>query len=53
MEKISRRINEIKKIDNNVKLLNEMINYFSASTSSQDDKDMMKVNLLLKKHILT
>ncbi|OWF37796.1 ADP-ribosylation factor-binding protein GGA1-like [Mizuhopecten yessoensis] len=42
MEKVSRRINELKTITINVKLLNEMVSHFKPEASSQSDRDMMK-----------
>ncbi|XP_033755626.1 ADP-ribosylation factor-binding protein GGA1-like [Pecten maximus] len=42
MEKVSRRINELKTININVKLLNEMVSHFKPDASSQSDRDMMK-----------
>ncbi|XP_069123669.1 ADP-ribosylation factor-binding protein GGA1-like isoform X1 [Argopecten irradians] len=42
MEKISRRINELKTININVRLLNEMVTHFKPEASSQSDRDMMK-----------
>ncbi|XP_060083663.1 ADP-ribosylation factor-binding protein GGA1-like isoform X1 [Ylistrum balloti] len=42
MEKVSRRINELKTISINVKLLNEMVSHFKPEASSQSDRDMMK-----------
>ncbi|VDI65059.1 ADP-ribosylation factor-binding protein GGA [Mytilus galloprovincialis] len=42
MDKISRRINQLQEIDNNVKLLNEMLAHYTKQNSSQSDRDMMK-----------
>ncbi|KAK3090106.1 hypothetical protein FSP39_009248 [Pinctada imbricata] len=41
MEKVSRRINELETINNNVKLLSEMLQHYDSSSSS-GEKDMMK-----------
>ncbi|BFZ02797.1 hypothetical protein BsWGS_05836 [Bradybaena similaris] len=41
-EKRSRRINELESIRNQVKLLTEMINQHSSSSSSKDELEMMK-----------
>ena len=42
-ERRSRRINELEGINNQVKLLTEMVNFFGPS-SSRADTDMMKVS---------
>lgn len=44
MDKVSRRINQLQEINNNVKLLNEMLAHYSKEVSSQSDRDMMKVS---------
>lgn len=41
-EKRSRRINELESVHNQVKLLTEMINQYSANTSSKEEIEMMK-----------
>ncbi|XP_046569663.1 ADP-ribosylation factor-binding protein GGA1-like isoform X2 [Haliotis rubra] len=41
-EKISRRINELETISNNVKLLTEMMAIYDNNTTTQAEKDMMK-----------
>ncbi|XP_046362673.1 ADP-ribosylation factor-binding protein GGA1-like isoform X2 [Haliotis rufescens] len=41
-EKISRRINELETISNNVKLLTEMMSIYDKNTTTQAEKDMMK-----------
>lgn len=46
MEKVSRRINELEQINNNSKLLMEMLDHYSPETSSKSDLDMMKVGIL-------
>ena len=43
MERTSRRINELEQINNNTKLLVEMLEHYSPETSSKADLDMMKV----------
>ena len=43
MERVSRRINELEQINNNSKLLMEMLEHYSPETSSEADLDMMKV----------
>lgn len=42
-EKRSRRINELEAINNQVKLLLEMVNYFGVESSAAD-KDVMRVS---------
>nr|XP_022319091.1 ADP-ribosylation factor-binding protein GGA1-like isoform X3 [Crassostrea virginica] len=42
MERTSRRINELEQINNNTKLLVEMLEHYSPETSSKADLDMMK-----------
>ncbi|XP_061196347.1 ADP-ribosylation factor-binding protein GGA1-like [Saccostrea echinata] len=42
MERVSRRINELEQINNNSKLLMEMLEHYSPETSSAADLDMMK-----------
>ena len=42
MDKVSRRINQLQEINNNIKLLNEMLAHYSKEVSSQSDRDMMK-----------
>ena len=44
MDKVSRRINQLQEINNNIKLLNEMLAHYSKEVSSQSDRDMMKVS---------
>eukprot|EP00105_Crassostrea_gigas_P019805 XP_011438416.1 PREDICTED: ADP-ribosylation factor-binding protein GGA1 isoform X1 [Crassostrea gigas] len=42
MERTSRRINELEQINNNTKLLMEMLDHYSPESSSKADLDMMK-----------
>ncbi len=42
-DKISKRINELETISNNVKLLTEMMAIYNKNTTTQSEKDMMKV----------
>jgi hypothetical protein len=44
MDKVSRRINQLQEINNNIKLLNEMLAHYSKEVSSESDRDMMKVS---------
>lgn len=46
MERTSRRINELEQINNNTKLLMEMLDHYSPESSSKADLDMMKVRIL-------
>lgn len=48
MERTSRRINELEQINNNTKLLVEMLEHYSPETSSKADLDMMKVRVIDK-----
>ena len=43
MEKVSRRINELETIHTNVKLLSEMVEQYNSQTSTNSEKEMMKV----------
>ena len=45
MEKVSRRINELETIHANVKLLSEMVSHFNPHSTTDAEKDMMKVPL--------
>ena len=45
MEKVSRRINELETIHTNVKLLSEMMTQFNPKTTTQSEKEMMKVEI--------
>ncbi|KAL5018234.1 hypothetical protein ScPMuIL_003956 [Solemya velum] len=42
MEKVSRRINQLETVNNNVKLLTEMLQNYSPGNSSQSDREIMK-----------
>ena len=43
MEKVSRRVNELETVGNNIKLLTEMLQHYSPSSSSEGERDLMKV----------
>ena len=45
MEKVSRRINELEAVNNNVKLLSEMLDHYRANKATEADRDLMKVGL--------
>ena len=47
MEKVSRRINELETIHTNVKLLSEMVGQYSKQSSTESEKEMMKVHWAL------
>ena len=47
-EKVSTRINELEKINNNIKLLNEMLSQFNAKSSKQSEKETLKVFLIFE-----
>ena len=47
-ERKSRRINELESVGNQVKLLTEMINQYSASATSKEELEMMKVEYPVK-----
>ncbi|KAL3877707.1 hypothetical protein ACJMK2_035373 [Sinanodonta woodiana] len=42
MEKVSQRINDLETINNNTKLLREMIGHYNPSTTSKSEKETMK-----------
>lgn len=42
MEKISKRVNAIEEVNNNVKLLNDMLSTFRTGQSSEGSEDLMK-----------
>lgn len=46
MEKISKRVNAIEEVNNNVKLLTEMVMSHSQGAASSSSEDLMKVHLL-------
>ena len=45
MEKVSRRINELETIHTNVKLLSEMVEQYNSQSSTESEKEMMKVTV--------
>ena len=48
MEKVSRRVTELETVGNNIKLLAEMLQHYSASSSSEGERDLMKVRRVLQ-----
>lgn len=50
MEKISKRVNAIEEVNNNVKLLTEMVMSHSQGAASSSSEDLMKVRLLQPSH---
>lgn len=43
MEKISKRVNAIEEVNNNVKLLTEMVTNYSRGETTESNEDLMKV----------
>lgn len=43
MEKISKRVNAIEEVNNNVKLLTEMVTNYSKGETTESNEDLMKV----------
>jgi len=43
MEKISKRVNAIEEVNNNVKLLTEMVTNHSRGETTESNEDLMKV----------
>ena len=52
MEKVSRRINELETIHTNVKLLSEMLEQYSPQTTTDSEREMMKVHFTILTTIL-
>lgn len=46
MEKISKRVNAIEEVNNNVRLLGEMLGTYRAGQSSEGSEDLMKVSVV-------
>lgn len=46
MEKVSKRVQQIETVSNNVKLLSEMLAHYQPGNSSESDRDIMKVRPL-------
>uniref|UniRef100_A0A8C9TN54 Golgi associated, gamma adaptin ear containing, ARF binding protein 3a n=1 Tax=Scleropages formosus TaxID=113540 RepID=A0A8C9TN54_SCLFO len=42
MQKVTKRVNTLEEVNNNVKLLNEMLNHFNRDESSEADKELIK-----------
>ncbi|KAK4831593.1 hypothetical protein QYF61_018353 [Mycteria americana] len=47
MEKISKRVNAIEEVNNNVKLLTEMVTNYSRGETTESNEDLMKLSILL------
>lgn len=43
MEKISKRVNAIEEVNNNVRLLTEMVTNYSKGETTESNEDLMKV----------
>lgn len=43
MEKISKRVNAIEEVNNNVRLLTEMVTSYSKGETTESNEDLMKV----------
>lgn len=43
MEKISKRVNAIEEVNNNVKLLTEMVTSYTKGETTESNEDLMKV----------
>ena len=47
MEKASKRVQELETVTNNIQLLGDMLNHYSADTATSSELDVMKVGKLL------
>lgn len=43
IQKVNKRLHTLEEVNNNVKLLNEMLLHYSKEDSSEADKELMKV----------
>ena len=43
MDKVSKRMTELETVGNNIKLLTEMLQHYSPNSSSDGERDLMKV----------
>jgi ADP-ribosylation factor-binding protein GGA len=43
MEKASKRMQELETVTNNIQLLSDMLNHYSADTATSSELDVMKV----------
>ena len=43
MDKVSKRVTELETVGNNIKLLAEMLQHYSPNSSSDGERDLMKV----------
>lgn len=46
-EKVSRRVQQLETVSNNVKLLSEMLNNHNPESSTESDKEIMKVRKIV------
>lgn len=44
MEKVSKRMQQIETVSNNIKVLKEMLTHYKENSASEAEKDLMKVN---------
>lgn len=47
IQKVTKRMHTLEEVNNNVKLLNEMLVHYSKEDSSEADRELMKVGLEL------
>lgn len=45
IQKVTKRMHTLEEVNNNVKLLNEMLVHYSKEDSSEADRELMKVGL--------
>lgn len=45
IQKVTKRMHTLEEVNNNVKLLNEMLVHYSKEDSSEADRELMKVSL--------
>ena len=45
MEKASKRMQELETVTNNIQLLSDMLNHYSADTATSSELDVMKVRM--------
>ncbi|MGH0171127.1 UNVERIFIED_CONTAM: hypothetical protein FKN15_060249 [Acipenser sinensis] len=48
MQKVTKRVNTLEEVNNNVKLLNEMLTHFNREESSEADRELIKAGDILK-----
>lgn len=50
MQKVTKRINTLEEVNINVKLLTEMLSHYNKDSSTESDKDIIKVCTLAQTH---